>query len=197
MTKLPQALALLPILWWVGGCNMVYSETAMFAESDRAELAPKDGIWLAEDNECRFESGKPETTWPECAVWVVSRQSGRDLQLNDGKGQAQRIGALIASVTPLIVQLQWLDDAKQPATMHYGFFGLEPSPGAPEQHFSAASTWVVECGIQEKGESQIQPFPGISVECRPSSKDAIRAAAVASRRADQMTHWRWLRPENR
>lgn len=128
-------------------------------------------------------------------MWIIARNSGRELLLGDGKGQTQHIGALFAAGTPVIVQGKWVDEAKEPGTTHYGFDGLEPQQVGPDERFTAALTWAVECGIQEKGQSDIRPFPGISAECRPTSKDAIRAAAVSSRRADQIIRWRWLRAE--
>src|SRR5687767_15129205 len=69
----------------LGSCNMVISETPMFAEADRTDLAPRDGIWLNDSNECRFDSGRPESDWPECAMWVVVRGSGREFEVSDGK----------------------------------------------------------------------------------------------------------------
>jgi hypothetical protein len=187
---------LLPLLFCLGACNMVYSETPMFTDADRHKLAPRDGIWLAEIKDCPVDSAMPESTWPECAMWLVARDSGRDLLLSDGKGQTQRIVALYAAGTPMIAQGRWIDDAKDPATAHYGFQGLEPNSSGSDDRFTAAITWPVECGIKEPGQSAIKPFPGISPECRPSSKDAIRAAAIASDRSEQMS-WRWIRAETR
>lgn len=193
MTALGRASAFLLPFWCLGACNMVYSETPMFTDADRGKLVPRDGIWLAEIKDCSVDSSKPESTWPECAVWIIARDSGRELLLTDGKGQTQHIIALYAAGTPMIAQGQWIDEAKEPATAHYGFQGLEPQRAGSDERFSAALTWGVECGIQEDGQSKIRPFPGISAECRPSTKDAIRKAALSSRRREQIS-WRWLRP---
>lgn len=183
---------LVPIFALLGACNMVISETPMFAESDRADVAPKDGVWLAKQNDCIFDASLPEAKWPECALWVVVRKSGRELLVRDGKHQSQQVDALIAAGSPLIVQGKWVDDAKDGA-IYYGFYALEwkeRGSGGP----ATASTWAVQCGIQSG--SEIRPFPGISAECRPSSKDAIRSAAIASQRHEMMT-LRWLRAEAR
>ena len=184
---------LLPILAMLGACNMVISETPMFAESDRADVAPKDGIWLASQKDCDFDASLPEAKWPECALWVVVRNSGHEMLLSDGKGQSQHVGTLVAAGTPLVVQARWVDDAKDDGAIHYVFYALEwKEPGSSGS--ATASTWAVQCGIQS--DSDIRPFPGISAECRPSSKDAIRSAATASQRNELMT-LRWLRAEAR
>jgi hypothetical protein len=186
----------LPIFTLLGACNMVISETPIFAENDRATSGPKIGIWLAEMDDCRFDSSQPESEWPECALWVVIRDSGREVLLVDGKGQSQRVDYLIAAGTPAIIQGKWIDEAKEPEEDYYGFYGLERRQVAPDG-FAAALTWSVRCGVQEPSSSRIQPFPGISAECRPSSKDAIRSAAVASRNAGEVMSWRWIRAEGR
>lgn len=181
----------------LGACNMVISETPMFAEADRAATAPRDGIWLRDDAECRFDFSRPESDWPECALWVVVRNSGRELEVSDGKKQRQYLRSLLSGGAPAIIEAQWTDDAKYPAETIYGFYAYEAQPAGPDGRFVRASTWPVECGIQAKGGSEIQPFPGITPECRPTSKEVIRAAAVSSRRAEQIDTWRWLRAERR
>ena len=169
----------------------------MFAEADRATVAPRDGIWLSEDAECRFNSSRPEFEWPECAMWVVVRGSGRELEVSDGKKQRQYLRSLLAAGAPAIIEAQWTDDAKYPGETTYGYYAYEPQAAGPDGRFIRASTWPVECGVQDKGGSDIRPFPGITPECRPTSRDAIRAAAVSSRRSEQIERWRWLRAERR
>jgi len=185
----------LPTLGLLSACNMVISETPIFAESDRATLIPKDGIWLTKVDDCDFDASQPEAKWPECAVWVVVRNSGRELLVMDGKDQTQRLDYLIAAGSPPVVQGKWIDAAKEPGAAYYGFYGIEPQQLATDG-FAAASTWAVKCGVQQQSSSKIQPFPGVSAECRPSSKDAIRSAATASRAAGEVMTWRWLRPES-
>ena len=179
----------------LSACNMVISETPMFGDSDRATLAPRDGIWLSEDGECRFDAARPEAEWPDCAMWVVVHESGRELEVSDGKRQSQQLRTLFVSGSPAIIEALWIDDAKEPPGAFYGYYAFEPEAAAPETTFMRASLWPVECGVQSG--SSIRPFPGIGPECRPSSKDAIRAAAVSSRRAEQVKEWRWLRPDRR
>lgn len=193
--RIHRTLLLFSTLAALGACNMVISEAPMFGESDRAKLIPRDGVWLADVEDCRFDAGQPEASWPKCAVWVIARDRGRELLLTDGKGQSQRIVAIYASGSPAIVQGQWTDDAKKPPSTLYGFYGLEPAKVGPNGRFAAASIWPVECGI--KSGAGIDPFPGISPECRPSSKKAIRAAAKSSRPTAEISRLRWLRAEKR
>lgn len=177
-----------------GACNMVLSETPMFTERDRAKAAPRDGIWLGDDEECSFDTSLPAAQWPACAMWVVVR--GSELTILDGKGQAERATAFFARGDPTIIQFQWIDTAKDDRA-YYGFYAIEPHENAPDGQFTAASLWVVECGVQASAAAGIAPFPGITPECRPTSQDSIRSAARLSRRPDQVKQWRWLRGEAR
>ena len=193
-----RALLLALVLPLLGACNMVVSETPMFADPDRASIAPRDGIWLAEQEDCRFDATKSDAEWPDCAMWVVVRNAHSEFLLSDGKGQSQRAEFLMVDGTPLLVQVKFHDEEKKPGSTFFAFYGLlaPPAPAGTNKGFTVASIWQVKCGIQGQSASDIKPFPGISAECRPTSKDAIRAAALASRSiAEQPTSWRWLRPE--
>lgn len=182
----------------LGACNMAISETAVFAERDAAPLRPRDGIWLSDDADCHFDPALPEAQWPGCAIWLIVHSSGRELLLQDGKGQAQQARYLIASGRPTIVQVLWRDEAKEDGKTFYVFFGLEPGPDQADGTFVTASSWEVKCGVKDPSSSEIAPYPGITPECRPKSGGGIRSAAVASRPAAEMAmDWRWLRPETR
>lgn len=187
-------LLFLPLLGLLSACNMVISDTPMFADGDRGTAMPRDGLWLGDDADCRFDSDQPESSWPECAVWVVVRDSGRVL-LFSGKGESERIGGLFTAGSPAIFQAEWIDKAKEPARPYFAYYAVEPADVGSDGRFTAASVWPVDCGIQEEPNFDIQPFPGISLECRPSSTQAIRSAADASRRARRMEEWQWLRAE--
>jgi len=188
-------LLLLPTLAALAACNMVISEMPVFAETDRGPEAPKDGLWIGEDPECRFDPAGTESGWPDCAIWVVVREAGAMLLVSDRKGEPQRVGALFVAGNPGIIQARWVDDAKEPARPYYAFYAFEARDIDSMGRFTLASIWPVECGIQDKPNGDIRPFPGISAECRPSSADSIRSAAKASRRADLVKEWRRLRAE--
>ena len=180
----------------LAACNMVISKAPVFTDEDRASVAPRDGIWTSEDRECVFDAARSETEWPECAAWLVVRNAGREIWVKDGKGQSERGNYLIAGAKPSIVQVEYSDEGTEDGNTFYVFFGLEAGPPDPDGRFASVSTWEVQCGVQRKSPSDIAPYPGISPECRPSSKDAIRSAAHASRATAQMAmRWRWLRPE--
>lgn len=172
---------------------MVISETPVFTEAEEGRAAPTDGLWTSVDPECRFDASQPQSSWPDCALWVIVRQSGRELLVSDRKGEPQRIGALFVGGNPGIIQAKWVDEAKEDARPYYAFYAFEPRGMDRTGHFTRARIWPVECGIQEKPNGDIRPFPGISAECRPSSSDSVRSAAKASRRPDQIDEWRWLR----
>lgn len=187
----PLLACLIPLL---GACNLVISESPMFTEAERSSVGPKDGIWLSDEPDCVFDTDKAEAEWPDCAGWLVVRDSGREFWMRDGKGQSERGNYLIAGADPPIVQVKYADAAKEDGKTFYVFFGLEPSAPVAGGPFTAASTWEVQCGVK-KG-SETDPFAGISPECRPSSQEAIRSAALASRNTAEMAmRWRWLGPE--
>jgi hypothetical protein len=193
---LSRLLALTFLLPFLGACNMIYSESPMFADADKAVIAPRDGIWLNEDPDCPFDSSLPESRWPSCAAWMIVRASSGQLVIHDAKSQSDGGSFLIVTGAPPIVQVRWHDEAKEDGKTFYVFFGMEPGPPETDGRFAAASTWEVQCGV--KSGSEIAPYPGIGAECRPLSKDAIRSAALASRSSAEMAmSWRWLRPESR
>jgi hypothetical protein len=184
--------AFLPLL---GACNMAISETPLFADADKANLTPRDGLWLSEDAECRFDSNVPESQWPKCAIWAVVKGSSGQMLVRNGKGEDQQARFVIAKGEPPIVQVLWRDDAKEDGKTFYVFFGLKSETEGPDKSFTTAATWEVKCGTKDPTLSDIKPYPGLSSECRPSSPDAVRSAAVASRSTAEMAMtWRWLRP---
>lgn len=188
-------LLLLPLMAVLGACNMVISEAPVFGEADRATQSPSEGVWIGDDPECRFDPRVPESTWPDCALWVVVRDGGRNLLVSNRKGESQRVDALFVGGDPSIIQARWLDNAKKDATPIHVFYAYTPRDLDSDGHFRRAEVWAVECGVQEKPNSDIRPFPGITPECRPSSPDSVRSAARASSRSDEIKEWRWLRAE--
>ena len=186
---------LLPLL---SACNMAISETPIFAEEDAAAVVPRDGLWLSDDPDCTFDPNMPEARWPGCAIWLIVRSSGRELLLQDGKGEAQPARYIIAKGHPTVVQILWRDQAKEDGKTFYVFFGLEPGLLQRDGTFITASSWEVKCGVKDTSSSEIKAYPGITAECRPESGDGVRSSAGASRPTAEMAmDWRWLRPETR
>ena len=182
----------LPLL---GACNMAISETPLFADADKAGFTPRDGVWLSDDAECRFDSTLPEFQWPKCAIWAIVNGSTGAMLVRSGKDEEQQARFVIAKGDPLIVQILWRDDAKEDGKTFYVFFAIEPGSAGSDKTFTTAATWEVKCGTKDASMSDIKPYPGIGGECRPSSQDAIRSAALASRATAEMgMTWRWLRP---
>jgi len=191
-------LVLAPLLALLGACNMAISETPVFAERDAATLTPRDGIWLSDDADCSFDPNQPEAQWPGCAMWLIVDSSGRELLLQDGKGEAQQARYVIAKGHPTIVQILWRDEAKEDGKTFYVFFGIEPGPPQRDGTFISVSSWEVKCGVKDPSSSEIKAYPGLTPECRPRSGDGVRSAALASRSTAEMAmNWRWLRPVSR
>lgn len=190
-------LLLACLLSLLGACNMVISETPLFSPEDEATFRPRDGVWVVDDPDCKFDSSLPESDWPKCAMWIVARPNGEVL-LQNGEDEGQPGRFVIAKGQPPIVQILWRDEAKEDGKTFYVFFGLEAGRAQTDGAFVTAFSWDVMCGVKDPSSSEIEPYPGITPECRPSSKDSIRSAALASRaNAEMAMHWRWLRPEAR
>ena len=186
--------------WFVGAalllaaCNAVISEVPVFTEADRSGPLPRDGIWVAEDPECVFDVSTPEASWPRCAMWLVIRGGGSDVEILDGKGQSETVSATFVAGDPMLVQGKWIDRVKEPPRPFYAFYAIDAGEPDASGRFSRAQAWLVQCGIQDHPNSDLTPFPGITDECRPTSKEAIRSAAAASSH-EEMASWRWVRWE--
>ena len=195
--RLLPLLACLPLL--LSACNGLISETPVFTEVDTADLRPRDGVWLGDDPDCRFDSNISQSKWPRFALWVVAHASEGVLKVRDGKDEDEggQLRFVIAKGQPPVIQTEWHDEAKEDGKTFYVFVGLEPGPIQADGTFIAATIWPVACGIKYPDSSEIKPYRGITPECRPSSRDAVRSAALASRADGEVTRWRWLRPEAR
>ena len=181
----------------LAACNMLVSEKPMFADSDRSGVLPEDGVWLAQDPECVFDIARPTSSWPDCAIWVVSQAAGNGLHLHDGKGEDEQIAALFTGSPPtLIVEAKLIDEKEKPPKSAFAYYALEPSATDGSGRFRTAVGWSVDCGIQEEGSSRIEHFPGVTEDCQPSSKEVIRAAATSSRLQQKPMTWKWLRADD-
>ncbi|HEX6741892.1 MAG TPA: hypothetical protein VF079_08895 [Sphingomicrobium sp.] len=194
-SDLPPVLLLLAL----AACNMAMSDHPMFAADERLTTPLKNGLWAADDPDCAVDVTLPTDKWPECAFWAVV---GDNQVIDVSEKKADRpAGFLIAGGRPPIVQIEMIDKERRV----YFFYAVEPLASAPSSPATALNLWAVACGTAKVPGStgQIDPYPGLDKDCRPASKEALRAAAAASRAAQdraaekQIMRMHWVRAEPR
>lgn len=189
-----------------------------------ASPALRDGVWLVEgaslgleplgqEKGCKVDTRKPVNRWRKCATWLLIRD-GQILQLH---GKGKDIGWSTATYLavpgdPQIFQILDVTDvsdvegAPEPApTRSFDYFAVIPSGVDAEGKATIFESWPVLCGPNpppaKKGEDQryltLELNPGLVEDgnnCTTTSKDALRAAAAASRAWQGETmHARWIR----
>lgn len=169
----------------------------MFAEDQRSLLRLKDGVWVAEDRECAFDSGKARKDWPKCVDWSLLRDN-KFVAGPNSAANMQPADLFIATGSPSIVQI--LVEPQEPETKKvYVFLALEPRTVDPNGQISSVATWPVNCGKETEepsGKKRMDQYPGFDEDCQPASADALRAAAIASRPSEIKTgKLRWVRAD--
>ena len=198
-------LGLLSVLALLSACNVVHSPKPMFSVAD-AEGAPslRGGVWAAPDRGCDFDPNKPVETWPSCANGAP-----------DGFGLKPGEGLLLIPGDPMIVQYRQVNDAHE---VQYFYGGMRPVSQDASGWITAAEFWSIQCGPPQPPRRRAKarysiahpdpnpappssgthhPLPGMVMDtdgdnCTPQTTDAIRAAALPSRKwsnAIQMIHW--------
>ena len=188
-------LCLLPACVALTACNMAISDHSMLSSEPRSPLKLKDGLWAAEDPECKFNDRRPAHRWPKCAAWLLAR----DNTLIDGPEKSPReapIKLVIADGQPPILEFPISDEKK--TTKEYAYLVIESSDPDPAGTITDLRLWSVACGVQDDPQSiqsNIQHFPGMDEDCHPASVDALRAAARAGPQGTdkKKMRWRWVR----
>lgn len=210
-------IALLLALPLLGACNLVVTADPTFTAADAAGApALREGLWVSEEANCRFDSRKPVQKWPRCASWYLVR--GGEFQ-TFGKGDKGEppgwtsMPYVLAAGEPRIMQLDLTgsnagDSEPQPL---FVYLGLAPTAWDEAGRITAEQSWLVQCGpppLDAKGKPDPlavtdRPFPGLIVNtgsdpkhgatCTPRDVQALRNAAVASRTLEPPTANRWVR----
>jgi len=185
---------LLPILLALGACNMAISDQPMFSDAQRSSVQLRDGYWVMDDRECRFDAAQRAEAWPECADWAVivgNRIVGERVKDLGGVDPA----LFIADGKPLILQMH--SKPQKGEESFYHFAAIEPAATDADGRVGAFALWIVKCGVEERkprGSAKVKPYPGFNAECRPVSVEALRAAAIASRpQSDELNRLKWVR----
>ena len=182
---------LLPLCAALAGCNLAVSDHPMFSAGEQLATPLKSGLWVADDPDCVFDSTKPRQTWPKCAVWLVLRDN-RVAEISGDEKTERPVAILIADGSPPIAQIEVRE---KESDIVYVFYAIEPAAHDSRRRITALSVWGVRCGTEKTpGSSQVDPYPGFDKECHPASKDAVRAAAAASRAAaTDIGRMKWVR----
>ena len=187
---------LLPACLALSACNMAVSDHSMFSNEPRSTLKLKDGLWVADDPDCKFDRGRPIHRWPKCAAWLLIRDNGA-VQGPDSK-PGERLELTIADGDPPILEAATGDEQK--GERGYAYLVLEPASSDSTGYVVDLRAWFIACGTWDEGSaregtaSQIKHFPGMDEDCHPASVDVLRAAARAGPQGqDKKARWFWIR----
>jgi hypothetical protein len=168
----------------------------MFGDGERsATIRVEDGLWFSVDAKCLVDVSQPKETWPKCAEWVIV-SGNKVVKGLDSKPEDQPQDLFIVDGTPPLIQTKMETNGSKAV---YGFLALEAKSRSASGRITDADLWMVSCGIDEAAEGatpKVQPYPGFSDDCRPSSTDALRAAAAKGpAKASDVAEWKWVRAE--
>jgi len=184
------------VLLALGGCNLAVSDHPMFSSAERLATPLKDGPWVADVPDCKFNVDSPKTGWPKCALWTVVSDN-KMVDVSGDKDEDRPAGFLIVGGQPPIVQIDMLENGKH----GFLFIAIEPTSKPPSGPITTLNIWGVTCGRQNDpvdSRQGVSPFPGFNKECQPQTAAALRAAAVASRpKSGEITRMKWVRKESR
>ena len=211
-----RAVLALTALAGLGACNMVMTQTPVFAASDAAGAPTlRYGVWREDgDTSCQFDDSQPMATWPDCANGVVIKRDALGAyHAVSGKKAWASTPYLLASGDPRVLQTHFeasFGDASLPPL--YFYVALEPTQTDARGRITAFTGWSVLCGappppgtMKADGKTTqngtLQPLPGLTMDangndCTTTSPDAIRGAAKASRqwaKPSDLTRSRWVR----
>lgn len=200
----------------LGACNLVVSQTPMYAVADAAHAARlRPGVWASPKEGCEFKASDPAAQWPECASGgIIDDEAIRQIpgtQSQPAQVKVDHFPYILAAGDPRVLQLEvsFAVDPKQPPKTLFYYVGLKPTGYDADGRITAAEVWAIQCGPPPppaKQGDQIdpsemvtkQPLPGMKVDdsglCSPADKTAIFAAAKPSRAwADPVGVLKWIK----
>ena len=190
-------LWLLPASVALSACNIAVSDHPMLSGEPRSTLKLKDGLWAADNPECKFNTDGPAPQWPKCAYWLAFA-NGKIVGAQDAKPNELPLEIVIAEGKPQIVEFPLKDEAEKEAKS-YAYIALEPASLDSTGAAIDLRMWFVACGTwdnppHEGTTSEIKHFPGMDQDCHPVSVEAIRSAAAAGPQGqDKKGRLRWIR----
>lgn len=208
-----RGLAAVGLAATLSACNMVVTTEPTFMAADQATPMLREGLWVNEEKDCKFDLKADATTWPECAHWVVIK--GSALTGVSDKGEAFSIPFVLAAGDPRVLQMRIEDekageDGRKAAI--YLYMGLRPRKSDKEGRIISYSGWIVQCGPPPPKDAKkpdgnprygtLKPSPGMIMDsdlsgCAPESKAALIKAAALSEKFEDLgasdEDSRWVR----
>ncbi|HXQ14745.1 MAG TPA: hypothetical protein VN814_09005 [Caulobacteraceae bacterium] len=208
----------------LGACNMVVTQDPLFTKAD-ASLQLREGVWLEpSDGPCDFDQSKPLAQWPSCAKGVIVSKGQIGAWDTDDKGVKtwKSSDVIFTAGQPPVAQVHLADmDVKgvgdvplKPAL--YLYLVIKPTKTDDSGQIIAYTGWPILCGPPPPDGAKgpdgssprmgtLQPLPGLTMDkegnnCTTASRDALRAAGVASEKWAQtgsMTVTHWVRDNDR
>lgn len=146
----------------------VTSETPLFGPGDEAG-APRlrDGIWLHQDPECRFNTRRPVARWPGCARWSVMR-GAEWLTLADTAPPGGRVAwswnskaYILAGGDPRI--LQSLGSRRPPpegkawaqTSDPFAYWAVRPTGTDGQGRITGYDLWTIDCDQTDPPDREI------------------------------------------
>jgi hypothetical protein len=146
---------------------MVVSKEPWFTEAEAQPMPTwRDGLWRADEPDCRFDERKPVERWPECAEPTVVRDGERwsmRWDETDERGRRRRTfagweldksdedGLLVANGDHLIVQVPTDLENPEETVEHgeapggYTYAAVRPRYD-DERRIVSFEIWAVQCG---------------------------------------------------
>lgn len=193
MRHLLQGLAVVAAAAVLSACNIVVTETPMYAQAD-ASGAPqlREGVWAMLEGDCKADVTADPSTWPECAE-PVTIQDGKFSGKNK-EGEEETLPYILAAGDPRVMQIELIEpDSK--VTLYF-YTGVEPLKVDDKGRITAFKAWMVQCGPppakdakRANGQPRFvseTPTEGMQVDpeetmCMPVDKAALARAAAASK----------------
>ncbi len=207
-----KALAAVGLAASLSACNMVITTEPTFLAEDAGKPALREGLWLNEEKGCKFDIKAPAPGWPECAHWIVVKNSAMT-GVGD-KGEAFALPFVLAAGDPRVLQVRIEDDNKADgkAAVLYVYMGIRPLKVDKAGAIVAYRGWMVQCGPPPPKDAKkadgnprygtLEPSPGMTMDaegsgCTPESKAALIGAARLSEHFDEIgkdgEDSRWVR----
>jgi len=191
-------LWLMPACLALTACNMAISDHPILSNEPRSALKLKDGLWVADDPECKFDSRRPAHRWPKCVAWLAIRDN-TVVDSREPEPGALPMELVITDWQPPVLEFPFSDDDKKAKA--YAYLAIEPD-GSDSVGATDLRLWYVACGVEEPSNSiepKIRHFPGMDEDCHPQSVEALRAAAQAGPQGQEKrkSRWRWIRAADR
>ena len=191
----------------MSACNMVVTTEPTFLAEDQATPALREGLWVNQKDDCKFDIKRPATQWPECAQWIVIK--GTSMTGVDEKGEAFDVPFVLAAGDPRVMQIRIADEKKAAV---YLYLGLRPLKFDKQGRIVSYTGWLTQCGPPPPKDAKrpdgnprygsLQPSLGMIMDddlsgCAPEDKAALIRAAGLSEAYEEATDKddvsRWVR----